>query len=72
MVVDVFLGLLYPGECRSNLDLDRRAAVDFLNATDTVVLNSSLLNVLTDPTGYDGRVRGMVGVLMCFPRFQEQ
>jgi uncharacterized protein (DUF1800 family) len=71
-VVDFFLGLLYPGEGRANLDLDRRAAINFLNSNDAGVPNSSPFSALTDPTGYDGRVRGMVGMLMCFPRFQEQ
>jgi uncharacterized protein (DUF1800 family) len=70
-VVDFFLGLLYPGEGRANLDLDRQAAIDFLNSDDSGAPNSSPFNQLSG-TAYDGRVRSMVGLLMCFPRFQEQ
>jgi uncharacterized protein (DUF1800 family) len=67
-VVDFFLGLLYPGEGRANLDLDRQAAINFLN-TDNLGAASPFAD---SPTEYDGRVRGMVALLMCFPRFQEQ
>jgi len=65
--------LLYPGEGRANLDLDRAAAIEFLNASDTGGPGSSPFNLLGNTTtDYDGRVRGMVGLLMSFPRFQEQ
>jgi uncharacterized protein (DUF1800 family) len=69
-VADYFLSILYPGEGRANLDLDRTAAISFLNADEAG--NPSLFATLTDPVRYDGRVRGMVAMLMCFPRFQEQ
>ncbi len=70
-VTDFFLGILYPGEGKANLDMDRTAAINFLNTTETGVasLFSSMGNT---STAYDGRVRGAVGLLMCFPRFQEQ
>lgn len=70
-VADFFLGLLYPGEGRANLDLDRQAAMNFLNSDNYGVITSF---ALLDPNGgvYDGRVRGMVAMLMCLPRFQEQ
>jgi uncharacterized protein (DUF1800 family) len=72
-VVDFFLGLLYPGEGRANLDLDRAAAIEFLDSSDTGAPGSSPFHLLGDTTtDYDGRVRGMVGLLMSFPRFQEQ
>ena len=72
-VVDFFLGLLYPGEGRANLDLDRQAAIAFLNSDDGGAPNSSPFNLLGHSTpAYDGRVRSMVGLLMSFPRFQEQ
>jgi uncharacterized protein (DUF1800 family) len=70
-VVDAFLDLLYPGEGRANLNADRAAAIDFLNSTEAGAPSPfSNLNVGTG--AYDGRVRGMVSLLMCFPRFQEQ
>ena len=70
-VVDFFLGLLYPGEGRGNLGPDRQAAMDFLNVTELGAASpfSALPNT---GAAYDGRVRGMVALLMCFPRFQEQ
>jgi uncharacterized protein (DUF1800 family) len=72
-VANFFLSLLYPGEGRANLDLDRRAAVEFLNSNDTGVPNSSPFSGLGNTsTTYDGRVRGMVALLMALPRFQEQ
>jgi hypothetical protein len=70
-VVDYFLGNLYPGEGKANLDMDRQAAVAFLNSDDYGA--PSNFNLLNPNSGtYDGRVRGMVALLMCFPRFQEQ
>ena len=70
-VVDAFLDILYPGEGRANLDLDRTLAISFLNSTESGAPSPfSDLSVGTAP--YDGRVRGMVSLLMCLPRFQEQ
>jgi Protein of unknown function (DUF1800) len=70
-VVDFFLSLLYPGEGRGNLGPDRQAAINFLNVTELGVASnfSALPNT---GAAYDGRVRGMVALLMCMPRFQEQ
>jgi hypothetical protein len=65
-IVDFFLGLLDPGEGTANLQQDRAAAVAFLNSDDAG--GPSPFNLATQ----DGRVRGMVALLMCFPRFQEQ
>jgi uncharacterized protein (DUF1800 family) len=65
-IADFFLSLLYPGEGAANLGLDRQAAIDFLNTNETGA--PSPFNF----TAHDGRVRGMVAMLMCFPRFQEQ
>jgi hypothetical protein len=70
-VVDYFLGNLYPGEGKANLDMDRQAAIDFLNSDDFGVPFGFNQLSPTSPA-YDGRVRGMVALLMCFPRFQEQ
>lgn len=71
-VVDYFVSILYPGEGKANLDLDRTAAINFLNQDEATPPQSSPFNALgTSSAGYDGRVRGMVALLMTFPRFQE-
>ena len=63
--------LLYPGEGRANLDEYRQMAVWYLNTGDDGVAVSNFSGV-TNTTLYDTRVRGMVAMLMTFPRFQEQ
>jgi uncharacterized protein (DUF1800 family) len=68
-IVDLFLGLIYPGEGRGNLEIDRNAAINLLNTDDAGV--SSPFTGLTGAT-YDGRVRTMVGFLLSVPRFQTQ
>ncbi|HKX61585.1 MAG TPA: DUF1800 family protein, partial [Verrucomicrobiae bacterium] len=70
-VVDAFLDVLYPGEGRANLDLDRATAISFLNSTESGA-PSPFADLSVGTAAYDGRVRGMVALLMCFPRFQEQ
>jgi len=65
-ITDFFLSLLYPGEGTANLGQDRQAAIDFLNTNEQGA--TSAFNF----TAHDGRVRGMVALLMSFPRFQEQ
>jgi hypothetical protein len=70
-VVDYFLSILYPGEGKANLDMDRTAAISFLNSNESGV-SSSFTGIGNTSAAYDGRVRGMVALLMCFPRFQEQ
>jgi uncharacterized protein (DUF1800 family) len=72
-VADYFLGILFLGEGKANLDLDRAAALAFLNSSDSGAPNSSPFASL-DPNSaaYDTRVRGMVALLMSLPRFQEQ
>jgi hypothetical protein len=68
-IVDFFLGILYPGEGAGNLGLDREAAINFLNSNDAgTATPGTPFNLVT----HDSRVRGMVALLMCFPRFQEQ
>ncbi len=69
-VADYFLSLLFPGEGAGNLGADRADAINFLNTADDGS-NSPFANV-TIPATYDGRVRGMVGMLMSLPKFQEQ
>ncbi len=70
-VVDSFLGILFPGEGRANLSLDRAAAISFLN-TDEAGAASAFSGLSVGSPAYDGRVRSMVAWLMCLPRFQEQ
>jgi len=70
-VADYFLGILYPGEGKANLDAIRSVAITFLNTADNGVTPSFFAS-LTDPVLYDNRVRGMVSMLMTLPRFQEQ
>jgi uncharacterized protein (DUF1800 family) len=65
-IADFFLSILYPGEGAGNLGQDRQAAIDFLNTNEAGA--PSAFNF----AAHDGRVRGMVALLMCFPRFQEQ
>ena len=69
-VTDFFLGLLFPGEGAANLGRDREAAINYLNS-DEAGTGSSPFSGLSG-TAYDGRVRSMVGFLMCLPRYQEQ
>jgi hypothetical protein len=65
-IADFFLSLLYPGEGTGNLGQDRQAAIDFLNTNEQGASSPFVF------ASHDGRVRGMVALLMCFPRFQEQ
>jgi uncharacterized protein (DUF1800 family) len=69
-VVDFFLGLLFPGEGAANLGRDREAAIAYLNTNEAGTGSSSFASL--SGAAYDGRVRSMVGFLMCLPRFQEQ
>ncbi|HEY0552450.1 MAG TPA: DUF1800 family protein, partial [Verrucomicrobiae bacterium] len=69
-VTDFFLGLFYPGEGAANLGRDRQAAIDYLNSNEAGT-GPSAFNGLSG-NAYDGRVRSMVGFLLCLPRFQEQ
>lgn len=74
-VAEYFVNILYPGEGRANLDEYRQTAVWYLNTANNGT-TASAFNTL-DPNGaanapYDQRVRGMVAMLMTFPRFQEQ
>lgn len=73
-VSDYFLSILYPGEGAANLQLYKTSAVNHLNTDDNG--NSSPFSGLTVSgtanSVYDNRVRGLVGMLMTFQRFQEQ
>lgn len=75
-VVDYFFSILFPGEGKANLGLDRTAAITYLNTSDTGTapsLFSSLdPNATSASSPYQSRVRSMVAMLMCLPRFEEQ
>jgi hypothetical protein len=72
-VADYFLSILLPGEGKANLDLYRTAAINFLNTADNGLNTPNAFSGLaTNPTGYDTRVRGMVGAIMTSQRFHEQ
>lgn len=70
-ITDYFLEILFPGEGKANLDLDRRAALAFLDSDDAGK-PAPFANLAPGTTAYDTRVRGMVALLMTFPRFNEQ
>jgi len=70
-VADYFLPLIFPGEGKADLDLDRRAALAFLDSDDAGK-PSPFVNLSPGTTAYDTRVRGMVSLLLTFPRFNEQ
>ena len=71
-VADYFLGILYPGEGKANLDSYRASAISFLDTADNGVTSSPFSSLANNSTTYDTRVRGMVSALMTSPRFQEQ
>jgi hypothetical protein len=71
-VADYFLSILYPGEGAGNLSLYRTAAINFLNTADNGTTPSPFNTLGNTTTNYDTRLRGMVAMLMTFPRFQEQ
>ncbi len=71
-VASYFVGILFPGEGKANLDEYKTQAVTYLNTADDGV-TSSPFSALTDTSStYDLRVRGLVAMLMTFQRFQEQ
>lgn len=71
-VADYFVGIIYPGEGRANLEQYRNAAVNFLNTSDNGQASSPFSGLNNTQTAYDTRVRGMVSYLMTLQRFHEQ
>ena len=73
-MADYFLGSLYPGEGKANLEVYRQAAINSLNTADTGTPSpfSALTVSSIAGSAYDTRLRGMVSMLMTSPRFQEQ
>jgi hypothetical protein len=66
---------LLPGEGKANLDLYRRAAVDFLNTADNGMTPSPFAGLTSTASLWDTyalRVRGMVSMIMTSQRFHEQ
>jgi len=70
-VTDYFLNLLFPGEGAGNLGADRADAINYLNTAENGSA-SLFTGVGNNTAAYDGRVRGLVGLLMSLPKFQEQ
>lgn len=68
-VTDFFLSILFPAEGAANLQLLRKAGIDFLNTDDGGVTTSTFTAGLST---YDTRVRGLVALLLANQRFQEQ
>jgi len=72
-VADYFLKIIFPGEGAGNLTLYRNAVINFLNTDDTGASSPlSGLSMSGNPSPYDTRVRGAIGMLLGFQRFQEQ
>jgi hypothetical protein len=71
-VTDYFLEVLYPGEGKANLALDRAVALAYLNTLDNGTTPSNFSSLDPNSAAYDNRVKGMVAFLMGLPRFQEQ
>jgi uncharacterized protein (DUF1800 family) len=78
-VADYFVNILYPAEGAGNLAFYKQAAIDFLNDGSADSLNTYRNNNFSElpvsnsnTSAYDERVRGMVGMLLTFQRFQEQ
>jgi uncharacterized protein (DUF1800 family) len=73
-VADYLLALLFPAEGKANLDLYRAAAIKYLNTSENGQTASpfSSLSTTGNPSPYEVRVRGLAGMLLSSPRFQEQ
>jgi uncharacterized protein (DUF1800 family) len=68
-LADYLLKILFPTEGAGNLTLYKAAAINYLTTDDNGA--ASALNSLS-AANYDTRIRGAVGMLMSFARFQEQ
>ena len=72
-VTDYFIGLLFPGVGAANLDLERNECLRLLNSDDGGGVDSSPFSALSPGSQvYADRVRAMVALLLCSPKFQEQ
>jgi hypothetical protein len=68
-IADYLLKILFPTEGAGNLTLYKSATINYLTTDDTGA--ASALNSLS-AANYDLRLRGAIGMLMSFARFQEQ
>lgn len=71
-VADYFTRTIYPSEGLANLDDFRREAIAFLNTSENGNSPSPFSSIANTTSVYDLRVRGMVAMLLTYPRFQEQ
>lgn len=71
-VAEYFVNILYPGEGRANLAEYRQMAAWYLNTGNDGFAGPAFADLTNTTPAYDERVRGMVAMLMTFPRFQEQ
>ena len=73
-VAEYFTGILYHGLGAANLELFRQSAADFLDTADDGSSSpfASLTVSAAAGSAYDTRVRGMVGLLMALPQFNQQ
>lgn len=71
-VTDLLLRLLFPSEGAGNLSEYRALGIRFLNTADNGTTASDFSGLLPGSRDYDGRVRGLVALLLSSPRFQEQ
>jgi hypothetical protein len=72
VIASYFLNILFPAEGKANLDQYHSQAVSYLNTADDGLASSPFSALADTSATYDTRVRGMVAMLMTFPRFQEQ
>jgi uncharacterized protein (DUF1800 family) len=73
-VADCLLDQLFPAEGKANLTVYRNTAVQYLNTSESGTTASpfSGLSAAGNPSPYAVRVRGLAGMLLSSPRFQEQ
>lgn len=71
-IANYFIDELYSAEGKANLEAYRTLAVNFLNTADNGTTASPFSTLAVGSANYETRVRGMVAMLMTFPRFQEQ
>jgi uncharacterized protein (DUF1800 family) len=71
-VTDELLRLLFPSEGAGNLSQYQALAIQFLNTADNGTTASDFSRLVPGTKEYDGRVRGLVALLLSTPRFQEQ
>lgn len=72
-VSEFFLNLLFTAVGSGNLELEREECLILLNSDSTGVPdNSPFVEVAPGTEEYDQRIRSLVGLLLCSPKFHEQ